>query len=152
MLFRSTPVNLNGISVRLGVAFPIDNTLSNSATTLTNFGVEFQAGSSLSKNGEAYVAVDYLFKTFGNKGSILPITFNQRFYGKGMGDRRSYAFAGVGIAFIDTSAASQTALALRGGLGMNLSDSTFVEAAGTFSTKTDAGSFNTIGLYFGYRF
>jgi hypothetical protein len=149
---QGSPVNLSGVSVRLGVAFPIDNTLSSVTKSFTNLGVEFQAGSALSKNGEAYVAIDYMFSSFAKKGSIIPITFNQRFYGKGVGARKSYAFAGLGVAFIDAGSASETAAVLRGGLGMNLSETTFVEAAGTFSNKTDAGAVNTIGIYFGYRF
>lgn len=150
-------VNLSGISVRLGVAFPTDNRLRNFSENLSGIGLEFAQNTSIIKNGESYIAIDYISKRIGefSKGSYVPVTYNVRVY-SGAADsaavRRTYAFFGAGVAFADFNG-SETVAFGRAGLGVQLSQQTFVELTGTFSGSTNAtGSLNTVGLYFGYRF
>lgn len=153
--YAQSEIGMNGVSLRLGVAFPLDNTLSGVNDTFTSLALEFQQPSSLAKGTDGYFAIDYFSKNLGTfgKGSAIPITYNIRFNQKGTAYRQSYAFVGLGIAIIDLIGPSQTVVAARGGFGMNVSDHTFVEAAGTFTASTNtSGSFNTIGLYVGYRF
>jgi hypothetical protein len=146
-------MNLNGISMRLGLAYPIDNTLRGFSESLSGIGIEFAQNGSIAKNGESYVAIDYMTKRLGEfgKGAVVPVTYNTRIY-NGQGKRRTYTFFGAGVGFADFTSA-ETVLIARGGLGIQLSDSNFLEATGTFSAATaNTGSINTIGLYFGYRF
>lgn len=146
---------MNGVSLRLGMAFPLDNTLSGINDNFTSLALEFQTPTSMAKGTDSYLAIDYFSKTLGsfNKGSVIPVTYNIRFNQKSNNSRQTYAFAGLGIAIVDLVGPSETVIAARGGFGMNVSDHTFLEAAGTFTPSTNTnGSFNTIGLYFGYRF
>ena len=148
-------VGMNGVSLRLGVAFPLDNTLSGVNDSFTSIGLEFQAPSSFARNTDNYLAIDYFSKSIGTfgKGSVIPVTYNIRIYQRSGTTRQTYAFGGVGFAVVDLLGPTDTVFCVRGGLGMNISDHSFVEAAGTFSAATNSsGSFNTIGIYAGYRF
>jgi hypothetical protein len=142
-----------GISVKAGVSISMDSTLSDSmGSSLISLGVEYQLGN-LFKSGETYLSLDYLTKSIaGSKGSIIPITVNQRWYMKKNGtERRTYGFLGLGIAVVDV-VQSGTALCFRGGLGVELGAATFAEVAVTLSEATNNVKANTVGLYFGYRF
>lgn len=152
---QSNPNDLSGVSLRLGMAFPLDNKLSGVNDNLTSLALEFQTPSSLVKNAETYIAIDYFSKSLGTfgKGSVIPVTFNARFMQKSVDTRQTYAFVGLGFAIVDLVGPTDTVVVARGGLGMNVSDHTFIEAAGTFSAATNSsGSFNTLGIYLGYRF
>jgi len=153
--YAQSDMGMNGVSLRLGIAFPLDNTLSGVNDTFTSLALEFQQPTSLSKGTDTYFAIDYYSKTLGTfgKGSVIPLTYNMRFYQKGSATRQSYAFVGLGVAIVDLIGGSQTVAAARGGFGMNVSDHSFIEAAGTFTGSTNtSGSFNTLGIYVGYRF
>ena len=135
--YAQEAINLNGVSIRLGMAFPLDNTLQSANDNFTSIGLEFASPSSIAKGTDSY----------------LSLAYNVRFYQKGMTARQSYAFVGAGFAIVDINGGSETVAMARGGFGMNISDHAFVEAAGTFSAATNnSGSFNTIGFYVGYRF
>jgi hypothetical protein len=153
--FADTSDGLSGVSLRLGVAFPLDNTLSGINDSFTNIGLEFQAPSSFARGTDNYLALDYYAKSIGTTGhgTVIPITYNVRFNSRAGMSRQSYAFAGIGMAIVDLLGPVDTVFCIRGGFGMNISDHSFIEAAGTFSAATNSsGSFNTIGLYVGYRF
>ncbi|MBI1331567.1 MAG: hypothetical protein GC165_01665 [Armatimonadetes bacterium] len=148
-------IGMNGVSLRLGLAFPLDNTLSGINDNFTSVALEFANPSSLAKGTDNYLAIDYFSKSFGTfgKGSVIPITYNMRIYQNKDAVRQTYAFFGLGIAINDLTGPTDTVFAARGGFGMNVSDHTFVEAAGTFTPSSNSnGSFNTIGFYVGYRF
>ena len=153
--FQDSGVNLDGFVVKLGLAFPVDNTLKNNlSSNINSLGLEFGISSSYAKNSEAFLGLDYYGKNIGEfgKGSLTSVTYNTRLFKEAEGSRRSYTILGLGLGFANVSQ-SDTVYLVRGGFGKELSDHTFVEALGTFSTKTaNDGSFNTIGLYFGYRF
>ena len=153
--YAQEAINLNGVSIRLGMAFPLDNTLQSANDNFTSIGLEFASPSSIAKGTDSYLSLDYFSKSLGTfgKGSVIPVAYNVRFYQKGMTARQSYAFVGAGFAIVDINGGSETVAMARGGFGMNISDHAFVEAAGTFSAATNnSGSFNTIGFYVGYRF
>lgn len=153
--FQDTGVSLEGFAVKLGLAFPVDNTLKNSlSNNINSLGLEFAIPSSFAKNSEASVSLDYYGRSIGQfgKGSLVTVTYMTRLFKEVGVPRRSYTILGLGLGFSDITQ-SDTVYVLRGGFGKELSDHTFLEAVGTFSTKTaNDGSFNTIGLYFGYRF
>jgi hypothetical protein len=143
-------LSLAGLSLKLGIKFPLDNTVSTAADSFTMIGLDFAGGNPLGKGGDSFFTLDYHFKNIAKKPSILAASYNQRF-SKTQAVGSSYAILGFGIASMDIGA-SGYAYFVRGGLGKTLSDHTFVEAIGTFSSKTTSGSYNTIGLVFGYKF
>ena len=149
-----TDNNMNGVSLRLGLAFPLDNRLSGVTDTFSNLALEFQMPSSYAKGTDNYFAIDYYSKNLGTfgKGSAVPITYNIRVYQHSGSARQTYFYGGLGLAIIDFSGPSETVACARGGFGMNVSDHTFIEAGGTLTASTASGSFNTVGLYIGYRF
>jgi hypothetical protein len=151
---QTSDLDLGGLSFKLGIAFPVDNKLSDFAKNLSAMGIEFNIPTRFGKGTESYLAVDYFSKSVGQfgKGSVVAITYNQRFLKNTGATRQTYGFGGVGVGFSDITESDQI-LVLRGGVGINLSDQTFLEAAGTFSSSTSKdGALSTIGLYFGYRF
>ncbi len=153
-LAQTSDLGMNGVSLRLGLAFPLDNRLSGVNDTFSNLGLEFQMPSSFAKGTDNYFAIDYYSKNLGTfgKGSAVPITYNIRVYQRPGAGRQSYFYGGLGLAIIDFSGPSETVACARGGFGMNVSDHTFIEAGGTLTASTASGSFNTVGLYVGYRF
>jgi hypothetical protein len=144
-----TPV---GISVRGGVVLPLDSTLENLGNSLIGLGLEYQLPRSYLPNGETYLALDYFAPRIGgDKGSVFPLTINQRWYDNPDGLRRNYFFLGLGAAFIDVTN-SEVAVALRGGYGIELGDRIFTEITGYVSDKAGGARANGVGLYLGYRF
>ncbi len=153
---QTSDLGMNGVSLRLGMVFPLDNTLSGVNDNFSNIALEFQSPSGLSKGTDSYFALDYFSKNLGNfgKGSVVPITYNVRIHQHSSGGtRQTYAYGGLGLAFVDLLGPSETVLCARGGFGMNVSDHSFIEAGATFTPSTSSsGSFNTIGISIGYRF
>ncbi len=142
-----------GMSIRGGVAFPIDGTYSRGQSSLLNIGLEFELPTPLLAGGDTFIALDYQTKGFsGNRGSVFPLTINQRFYGKGRSEgNRTFGFLGVGVAFVDYTS-SNTVLCARGGFGAELSTNVFVETEVTIAELADGLRPNSIGVSFGYRF
>lgn len=153
--YTSNGASLAGTSLRLGLSFPINNTLSGFGDNFGNFGFELPTSTAFGDGPDTYLAFDYIAKSLGEfgKGSALMVSYNLRFYSKNSTTRQSYAYAGLGFASLNFGASTDSTLALRGGVGMNLSDHTFAEIGGTFSSSTNNnGALNTIGLSVGYRF
>src|SRR5471030_1645090 len=85
----------NNITARLGVALPIDKSLSNVSNTFINVGLEYNFNNSLIKGGDTYLSVDAFFFNF-NGVTAYPVAINQRFYtGTNPAGRRSYYFIGL---------------------------------------------------------
>ncbi len=144
----------SGISVRAGIAISMDSSLTNSlGSSLIGLGIEYRFSTNLIKSGETYLAIDYMTKNFGGaRGSILPITVNQRWFSTKPGRTlRTYGFLGLGVAIVDIID-SGTTLCFRGGFGMELGGSTFAEIALTVAEARNGIKPNTVGIYFGYRF
>jgi hypothetical protein len=141
-----------GITLRGGVAVPIDKNLTNVASALANIGVEYDLRTPLLKNGETYLTFDYFFKGFGGNGggSVMPIMINQRMYTSQL-DYRSYFFFGIGAAFINVNG-SGTALAARGGVGQELGPRTIAEIAAYISDRAGGARATAITFNIGYRF
>ncbi|MGV3617843.1 MAG: hypothetical protein ACO1SV_21165 [Fimbriimonas sp.] len=144
-----TPV---GISVRGGVVLPLDSTLENLGTSLLGLGIEYTLPTSYLRTGETFLALDYFAPRFaGDKGSVFPLTINQRWYNDVDAARRTYYFLGLGATFIDI-VNSDVAIGVRGGFGTELGDRIFAEVAGYLSDKKGGARANAVGLYLGYRF
>lgn len=149
---RTLDFDLSGISVRAGVTWSAEDDLKKYGSTFTGIGAEYTLAVPLMKGGETYLSADYITKRlFGERGSILGFTANQRWYlGSGNG-LRNYYFLGAGFAFVDYSS-SEVAFFGRGGVGTELSDRIFAEAIGTVTPKAGGASGTTVGVYLGYRF
>lgn len=147
-----TPVNL---SLRVGVGLPLDKAFRDFGNTPLALGLEYQFSRPLLASGETYIALDTIGSNLGKrKGTITPLTLNQRFYSKNTDSilgRRTYFFVGAGLAFIDLGT-SEAALAARAGLGTELGTNIFFEAAGIVSDRKGGARANSIGFYLGYRF
>lgn len=153
--YAQNGASLAGTSLRLGMAFPINNTLSGFGDNFTGFGFELPTSPAFGPAPQSYLAFDYIGKSLGEfgKGSALVISYNLRFRDKTGTARAPYAYIGAGYASLNFGASTDGTLAFRGGFGMDLSDHTFAEIGGTFSSSTASnGAFNTIGLSVGYRF
>ena len=144
------PVN---ITVRAGIALPLDNDLRRSNSSLFAFGLEYKIDRSILRSGETYFALDFFKGDRTDNGYIIPVTIDQRFYTRQLtGGRRTYVFVGAGIGFLKgTDRFTQTFVA-RGGLGAELGERIFIEGALTLGDKRQDISANNIGLYVGYRF
>lgn len=144
-----TPV---GVTVRGGVVLPLDSTLESLGNSLIGIGLEYQLNRSYLPKGETFVALDYFSpRVAGDKGSVFPLTINQRWYTDENALRRRYYFLGIGASFIDIVNA-ETAIGIRGGFGAELGDRLIAEVAGYLSDKAGGARANAVGVYLGYRF
>ncbi len=142
-----------GVTLRGGVAIPLDRNLTNVSSALANIGLDYDLRRPLLKNGETYLSFDYYFKGFGGTGggSVIPIMINQRMYSGVEYDRRSYFFFGIGFAFINVNGTG-TALAARGGVGLELGPRTIGEIAAIISDRAGGARATAITFNIGYRF
>ena len=141
------------ISFRIGVALPIEKSLSDVSNTLLAFGIEYNLENSLFGSGDTYIAVDFWTRNLnGFSDRVAPITINQRFYGGYRGaSRRTYTFVGLGVAFVDFGQ-SDSAFCARGGFGIELGDNTFTEFAATVGDRAGNVRPNALTFSLGYRF
>ena len=143
------PVN---ISIRAGIALPIDNDLRDLSSSLFALGVEYNI-SPLLRSGQTYFALDFFKGDRSDSGYIIPLTINQRFYSRNFPDgRRTYFFAGLGIGFLKGEDNWGQAFVGRGGVGAELGERIYLEGALTLTDKKNGISGNNVGLYVGYRF
>ena len=141
------------VSVRIGGAFPIEQSLSNVTSNLIALGFEYQLPRSLFAGGDTYIALDWWTRSFlSTSDRVSPLTLNQRFYGGSRGhNRRTYSFIGAGIAFVDFGASDQS-FCFRGGFGVELGEATFGEFAAVIGDKAAGVRPNAITFSVGYRF
>ncbi len=146
-----TPTN---ISVKAGVGIPLDSSLSNVVTTFVAVGGEFQLPTPLIKGGDTFFNVDWFTKSLSGVPSFLNVGINQRFYigsDTALGHRK-YAFLGVGLDFLNITT-SDNVIAGRAGLGAELGENIFTEAAFYVGDKSSNGIHpNVVGVFVGYRF
>ncbi|AIE84960.1 hypothetical protein [Fimbriimonas ginsengisoli] len=144
-----TPVN---ITVRAGIALPLDSALTNVGNTLLDLGVEYMIPTSLVKGSETFISLDYWTKGFNGNGNVIPLMVNQRWY-QGGADvlKRRYFFLGAGVAFVDVNR-SNTAIGIRGGIGQELGEHIVAEIAGYLSDRAGGARANAITFSLGYRF
>lgn len=148
----TTPTNL---ALRLGVAYPIDNTTRDLVKNFIGVGADYFFDRSLLEGGETSLSFDWLGKSgSGSKGNIFPIMLNQRWYNAntmGEDERRSYFFLGAGIAIVDV-VSTKSVLAARGGYGMEFGEHLFGELNLIISDDAHGARANSAGIYIGYRF
>lgn len=148
-------VHASGFSFRGGLVLPWDAPLRDVSKTMIGLGMEYSFQKQVVKNSETYVSLDWFGKSLsGTHGNIFPLCINQRFYtgASRYGTGRAYFFAGLGVTFIDVNGATDK-LGARGGVGMELSQTLFAEAAAYMSGKDNGGvAGNALGFYVGYRF
>lgn len=143
------------VSVKVGVALPLDSSLTDVAKTFIGLGVEYQLPTSLVKGSESYLSLDWFTKSFrGERTNVFPLAFNQRFYtgGDNIPGRRRYVFVGAGVSFVDIGS-SDTVISARAGIGAELSEQIFGEIAGYLGDQTGSGiKPNVVSFFLGYKF
>lgn len=144
------PVN---ISIRAGIALPIDNSLRQFSSSLFALGAEYQLDHSLLRSGQTYFALDFFKGDRSDTGYVIPFTINQRFFARQLtGGRRTYFFLGAGIGFLKGDDNWTQTFIGRGGVGAELGERIYLEAALTLGDKRKDISANNVGFYVGYRF
>lgn len=146
-----TPTNL---SVRVGIAYPLDDGTRSVTKTLLGVGVDYYFPLRYIRDSDTFISIDWLGKSgSGAKGNIFPILLNQKWYSANQTyfGTRSYGFVGVGIAVVDVFS-TKTTIAARFGFGVELGPNMFTEAAFVFSDNANGAKANSVGAYFGYRF
>lgn len=150
----STTINAepSNLCIRGGAFFPIEDNLRDVEDIMFGLGFDVIFDQQYLKGSTTYLSVDWIGRTLkGDKGNIFPICLNQKFplaASRGLG---SYAFVGAGVSIVDINR-SDSAFALRGGLGIDLGASIFAE--GTFYWSDDMKNnprATGIGVYLGYR-
>lgn len=142
-----------GMTIRGGVAVPLDSSLTNLDNVLINIGLEYQLPQSLFRSGESYFSLDFWTASLDfTKGSIFPLMINHREYMTGdIWGQRTYWFAGAGVAFIDV-VSSTTAVAARLGVGKELGERIIFEGAVTITDRQSGVRANALTFNLGYRF
>lgn len=146
-----TPTNM---ALRLGVAYPIDNTTRDTVKNFIGVGVDYFFDRSLVAGGETYLSADWLGKSgSGAKGNAFPIMLNQRWYNNNSteSDLRSYFFLGAGVAVVDVTS-TKTVLAGRAGYGKMFGEHLFGELNFVLSDDAHGARATSAGVYLGYRF
>jgi hypothetical protein len=142
-------------SVKGGVALPLDSNLTNVASSFLALGVEYQIPQSLIPGADTYFSLDWFTKGFqGEKTNIFPFMINARYFlGKDqLAGRRHYVFVGLGVDFIDIYSSS-TVVGARAGLGTELGENIFTEAAVYVGDQATGGIHpNAVAAFLGYRF
>ena len=142
----------NNITIRGGVALPIDQSLSNVSNTFTDIGIEYTFNASLLKGGETYISIDGWFNNF-NSVVAYPVAINQRFYtGNNPQGRRSYFFVGLGMTWTDVGSQTFNAISARGGIGTELGPNIIAELTGYIADEAGGTRANAITINLGYRF
>ncbi|MFZ4507406.1 MAG: hypothetical protein ACOYON_06895 [Fimbriimonas sp.] len=150
---KTVDFGAKGVSLRGGLAIPIDDKLKDEDSSLFNVGLDWQFGRPLFKGGDSYFSIDYFAKNLrGKRGTVIPILVNQKFYGPGEDGTRSYFFFGAGVSTIDFGSANSV-FGIRGGAGKELGESIFFEVTAHLSDKADNGyRGNLFAFNVGYRF
>ncbi len=142
----------NNITLRGGVALPVDASLSNVSNTFTDIGIDYNFNNSLIKGGDTYISIDVWFKDFSSV-SAYPLAINQRFYtGKNSNGLRSYFFVGVGVTWVSVTDSTFNSISARGGIGTELGQNIIAELTGYISDVAGGTRANAITLDLGYRF
>jgi len=142
----------NNITIRAGVALPIDKSLSNVSNTFTDVGLEYNFNNSLIKGGDTYLSVDAFFFNF-NGVVAYPVAINQRFYtGTNPAGRRSYYFVGLGMTWTSVTDQTFNAISARGGMGIELGPNIIAELTGYIANEAGGTRANAITINLGYRF
>ena len=144
--------NPNNITIRGGVALPVDQSLSNVSSTFIDVGIDYLFNASLIKGGETYLSVDGFFNNF-NGVTAYPVAINQRFYtGSNPAGRRSYYFIGIGMTWTDVTDKTYDAISARGGIGIELGQNIIAELTGYISNEAGGTRANAVAINLGYRF
>ena len=146
-------------TLRAGLAFPIDSSLSHASTIFVGAGVDFTFSNQFFKNAETYISVDWLGRTHGNaRFNIFPLALNERFYfqpgatGKyGAPAGAAYAFIGLGGTIYDFSN-STFRFSGRVGLGTQFTQNWLAEATLYVAEPVNGVHADAIAAYIGYKF
>jgi hypothetical protein len=145
-----------GFSLRIGGYFPADDALRDIESTFINVGLEYELERSWMRNGQTFVAAEWIASEIMGGDHVLNVTFNQRIYTKNQrfaAGGSPYFFAGLGGQWTHIPGTNdETTWVIRGGLGSEFQGNYFIEVGGYFSPDTNG--FNTSGICasLGYRF
>jgi hypothetical protein len=150
----ATPYNM---SFKGSLYLPIDDTLRSIDNWFVGAGVEYLFPTQIIRGSETFLELDaFLHTTAGSNLTIIPLTLNQRFWGKpGSGlfgsEGRTFFYVGAGVTWFDPR--GQAELTGHFGIGSELGLRTYVEAS-LFVAEADRRGFRNTGATFsiGYRF
>ena len=144
------PTNLN---VRLGFVYPTERATRNYTGQMGGIGVDFNTTISLWKGAQGFFSIDFMTGAVsGDKGYFLPIMYNARIMlGQTPTGTSTYFFVGAGAVNMDVGV-SKTVFGARGGIGANLSETTFLEATYMWSDDNGYVRASNLGIYYGFRF
>ncbi len=147
--------DLSNIGLRLGFVYPFDSGTRNITRNMLGVGIDIANSTTLFKNGESHISIDWYTKsTNGSKGSIIPLMFNQRFFGSQTSAEDSYRFywtLGVGASLVDVTT-SKIVPTGKAGIGTNFGERAYFEANWLFSSDANGARADSIGFFVGIRF
>lgn len=146
--FDYTPYNY---SFRIGVGFPNDGALKANQDNWTNIGVDYNFNTSILRNGDSYLSVDWVTEEFSDyDNSMVTIFLNNRFY---MDETSQiYLIGGIGAVIAEFTAGKETIFGGRFGVGYNLGQNIFLTGTYTFAGKVDGINPSHTSINIGYRF
>ncbi len=144
----------SNISVRVNVAYPLDDATRNLTKTLIGVGIDYEFLTQFLKGSTTFLSIDWYGKSGnGAKGNIFPLLINQKFYSnQGVdGKGRTYLFGGLGLVFLDITS-SKTTIAAQAGFGYEFGPNIFSEFKLLISDSANGSKANLVGVSLGYRF
>jgi hypothetical protein len=150
----ATPYNM---SFKGTLYLPIDDALRDIDNWFIGGGLEYLFPTQIIRGSETFLELDaFLHTTSSSNLTIIPLTINQRFWGKPGsslfgGTGRTFFYVGVGATWFDPF--GQAKLTGHFGIGSELGPRTYTEAS-LFVAESDNRGFRNTGLTFsiGYRF
>jgi len=150
---KPTDVTVDQIAIKIGVMAPIDPTLRGVANQFIAAGLEYTFDQQFLPNSYTFLSAEWYGKSgSGGHGNLFPLTLNERFYFSAQRKQSMYVVGGVGAIFVDTGSSSDTSLALRGGVGLNLGPYIYTELDGFVGTPASGVHPSGLALFLGYRF
>ncbi len=143
----------SNVNIRVGFIYPTEDDVRDFTGYMFGLGVDINTNISLIKGNTGYFSVDFMSGTLnGDKGTFLPIMYNQRFnLGAPVAGRDAYLLGGLGMVNIDL-VRGKFVFGGRVGIGASLTEKTFLEATFLFSDDVDGARANSLGIHYGFRF
>jgi hypothetical protein len=152
VLGQTTPTDFTPVdfSFRLGAAMPLDDDLIDSTPVTYTLGVDYRMSYSFIRFGETFLSWDWVASNDG----IHVIALNQKFFTgpSAILSGEGYAFIGLGGAWYGGVDFERASLAIRGGIGVEMSPTMLVELGGSGSRDQDEVNPSFIYLSVGIKY
>lgn len=144
------PTNMN---LRIGFVFPLETNTRDFTGTMYGLGVDVPTNIKLTNRTSSYFSADFMTGALdGKRGWFVPVMYNARLpLGSTQVGESTYIFAGAGFVHARVGGTS-TVFGFRGGLGLNLGESTFAEATMWWSDSINGAHLNAVSVHYGFKF